>query len=50
MANDPLAMERMRELLTRREPLYAQCDLHVDTSGRGVRETVAAIVKALKHA
>jgi XRE family aerobic/anaerobic benzoate catabolism transcriptional regulator len=24
MANDPLAMERMRELLTRREPLYAQ--------------------------
>lgn len=40
MANDPLAMERLRELLARREGLYAEADHTVSTSGESVERLV----------
>jgi XRE family aerobic/anaerobic benzoate catabolism transcriptional regulator len=48
MANDPQAMERMRELLHRREPLYALADRHVDTSELTISEIVDMLAKDTK--
>jgi XRE family aerobic/anaerobic benzoate catabolism transcriptional regulator len=48
MANDPLAMKRLRQLLTERDRLYRQAHHVVDTSELGVDgvvEKVAAIVR-----
>ncbi len=45
MRENPRAMEELRAILTEREPLYAQCDEEVDTTGQNpsalVRELVA---------
>lgn len=41
MAGRPRAMEELREILERREPLYALCDHAVETSGRALDEVVA---------
>jgi len=49
MANDPLAMERLRQLLTERDALYSQAHHVVDTSDSNVNEVVErieAIVRA----
>jgi XRE family transcriptional regulator, aerobic/anaerobic benzoate catabolism transcriptional regulator len=46
MANDPLARENLRELLSRREPLYRTADHIIDTSGRTV-ESIAEQIDAL---
>src|SRR5262245_19367422 len=43
MANDPLAREGLRELLSRREPLYRTADHTVDTSGLLVQQIVEQI-------
>src|SRR5262245_4068168 len=43
MANDPLAREGLRELLSRREPLYRTADHTVDTSGLPVQQIVERI-------
>jgi shikimate kinase len=45
MANDPLAMAQLRELLARREPLYRSADHTVVTSGAAVDQLVEALVK-----
>ncbi len=44
MANDPLAMAHLRELLGRREELYRTADHVIDTSGIRVEEIVDRIV------
>jgi XRE family aerobic/anaerobic benzoate catabolism transcriptional regulator len=45
MANDPLAMAQLRELLARREPLYRTADHTVVTSGAAVDQLVDTLVK-----
>ncbi len=44
MANDPLAMAQLRELLARREPLYRAADHTVVTSGAAVDQLVDTLV------
>lgn len=44
MANRPRAREELEALLADREPLYARCELTVDTSGRGVEEVVTEVL------
>src|SRR5262249_37833501 len=43
MANDPLAMERLRQLLTDRESLYRQADHVIETSDRNIDAVVAEV-------
>jgi XRE family transcriptional regulator, aerobic/anaerobic benzoate catabolism transcriptional regulator len=43
-AGRPRAMEELRDILARRGPLYALCDLEVDTSGRAPDEVVAEVL------
>jgi XRE family aerobic/anaerobic benzoate catabolism transcriptional regulator len=43
MANDPLAMKRLRQLLAERHALYRQAHHTVDTSDRTVDEVVAEV-------
>ena len=45
MANHPRAMAELRSILAEREPLYAQCEIEVGTSGKSVDE-VASDVRA----
>lgn len=47
MANDPLAMSHLRELLTRREGLYREADHIIETSGRSIGEIVERILAAI---
>ncbi len=47
MANDPLAMQRLRELLASREPLYATADHVVDTTARPVEALAAELAGRL---
>ena len=44
MANDPLARQRLADLMTRREPLYRTADHTIDTSGAPVDEVVERII------
>jgi len=46
MGRNPRAMDELRAILERREPLYAACDVVVETSGRGADEVVAAVLDA----
>lgn len=48
MANRANAMAELRALLDARAPMYAKARVTVDTTSRGVRETVDAIVSALR--
>ena len=48
MANDPLAMSRMRGLLAEREPLYARADFQWDTSAHSLDESVQELAKILR--
>ncbi len=43
MGKNPRAMEELRAILERREPLYAQCALTVDTSGKPPEQVVEEI-------
>lgn len=43
MANDPLAMKRLRQLLTEREALYRQATYTVDTSELDVKAVVSEV-------
>lgn len=49
MANHPRAMAELRSILAQREPLYAQCEIEVETSGRSVGEVVAGISRRLEQ-
>jgi XRE family aerobic/anaerobic benzoate catabolism transcriptional regulator len=49
MQGRPSAMEELKALLSRREPLYAESRLHVDTTGKSPAAVVSRIVKALKE-
>lgn len=42
------AMSHLRQILASREPLYAESDIAVDTSGLAAREVVARIEEALR--
>lgn len=44
----PAALDEMRALLARREPLYAESQLAIKTTGRAPEKIVADVVKALK--
>ena len=50
MANDPLAMERLRQLLTERDALYSQAHHVVDTSDVNVNAVVERIEAILRAA
>ena len=43
----PQAREALRDLLTRREPLYAQADLSIDTAGATIAQAVDRVARAL---
>lgn len=47
MAENPHAFEELRALLAARQKLYARADRTVDTSGRSVKQVVAAIAAEL---
>lgn len=47
MTDHPQAREALRDLVARRDPLYRQADLTIDTSGLTVAETVHRVAEAL---
>jgi XRE family transcriptional regulator, aerobic/anaerobic benzoate catabolism transcriptional regulator len=47
MTDHPQAREALRDLVTRRDPLYRQADVTVDTSGLTVAQTVDRVARAL---
>lgn len=47
LLSDPDPLARARELLVRRGPYYAQCDLEVDTEGRSVEDVASRILEML---
>jgi XRE family transcriptional regulator, aerobic/anaerobic benzoate catabolism transcriptional regulator len=47
MAGNREAMDDLRRILQQREPLYAQADLAIDTTGRRVDDVVDELAKAL---
>ena len=47
MKDDPRAMDQLREILKRREPQYAQCEITLDTSGRAPADLAQTVVAAL---
>jgi len=49
MRDRPRAMEELRAILAAREPLYARCDLTVDTSRRSVEEVVATVLDSVQE-
>ncbi len=48
MAENPHAFEELRALLAARTKLYARADETIDTSGRSVREVVAAVAQVVQ--
>ena len=48
MRDHPQALAELGALLARREPLYRQSDLEVDTTGRGIPEIVEEIARGLE--
>jgi XRE family aerobic/anaerobic benzoate catabolism transcriptional regulator len=49
MAGNREAMDDLRRILANREPLYAQADLTIDSSGHSIEETYADLVQALQR-
>jgi len=47
MRDNPDAMHELKSLLAAREPLYAQADVMVETSGRAVAQVVAAVLASI---
>jgi XRE family aerobic/anaerobic benzoate catabolism transcriptional regulator len=47
MAENPHAFEELRALLAARQKLYARADRTVETSGRSIKQVVAAIAADL---
>ncbi len=47
MRDRPRAMEELRELLAGREPLYARCEVTVETSGRGADAVADEVLAAV---
>jgi hypothetical protein len=47
MQDNRRSMDDLRAILASREALYAQADIQLDTTGRSVEETVAALVAAV---
>ncbi len=48
MTDHPQAREALRDLVSRRDPLYSQATLTVDTSGLTVAQTVDRVARALE--
>lgn len=44
LLNAPDPLERIRQLLTEREPFYRQCDVLVNSEGRSVKEVALHVV------
>jgi XRE family aerobic/anaerobic benzoate catabolism transcriptional regulator len=47
MAGIPAAMDELKAILTSREALYARSDVHIDTSGRSVQESLKDLLGAI---
>jgi XRE family aerobic/anaerobic benzoate catabolism transcriptional regulator len=47
MAGHAEAMDDLRNILSAREPLYAKADTTLDTSGRSVEESLAALQRSV---
>jgi len=47
MQGRPRALQELKELLARREPLYGRCEIEIETSGSSVAEVVRAIEQRL---
>lgn len=50
MENQPQAMDALRALLARREPLYARADIAIDTTGRDPDQVATAVEDLLNDA
>jgi XRE family aerobic/anaerobic benzoate catabolism transcriptional regulator len=50
MENQPQAMDALRDLLARREPLYARADIAIDTTGRDADQVATAVEDLLNDA
>jgi XRE family aerobic/anaerobic benzoate catabolism transcriptional regulator len=48
MAGNREAMDDLRRILATREPLYAQADVTIDSSGRSVEQTYGELTRALR--
>lgn len=44
MADNPQAMDQLREILNARTPRYAKAELHVDTSGKSVHDALTDLL------
>lgn len=49
MQGRPAAMAELRDLLQRREPLYAESQLHIKTTAKSPAEITSQIIKALEE-
>jgi XRE family aerobic/anaerobic benzoate catabolism transcriptional regulator len=50
MDDHPQAREALRDLVSRREPLYAQAEFTVETSGLTVTKAVERVARAIAKA
>jgi XRE family aerobic/anaerobic benzoate catabolism transcriptional regulator len=50
MADNPEAMEDLRRILIEREALYSKADARLDTAGRSVEESLAALLALVPEA
>lgn len=50
MADNPEAMEDLRRILIEREALYSKADARLDTAGRSVEESLAALLELVPEA
>jgi XRE family transcriptional regulator, aerobic/anaerobic benzoate catabolism transcriptional regulator len=48
MANNRDAMSDLRRILTERAVLYSKADIQIDTSGRGLNETLEILIQTLR--
>jgi XRE family transcriptional regulator, aerobic/anaerobic benzoate catabolism transcriptional regulator len=48
MAGNPAAMDELRNILMSREALYARAEAQIDTSGRGLPETLDAVLDLIE--
>ncbi|GFE58284.1 shikimate kinase [Geobacter sp. AOG1] len=49
LLNDDKSLDRIRELISRREPFYADADFRIETSGRFIAQIVDEILLLLKR-
>jgi XRE family aerobic/anaerobic benzoate catabolism transcriptional regulator len=49
MRDNRRSMADLRAILASREALYARADIQLETTGRGIQETLAALLSAINR-